>query len=209
MSQDVPEYGFADSEHIFTAAYLRPPITELLPKVNGTPRLLDIGCGNGSWAGEFLAKGYQVVGIDPSGEGITIARRTHPGARFEQTIAAENTLQQLGEAPFDVVLSTEVVEHLYDPRSWARGALSALKPGGRLICSTPYNGFLKNLAISAANKWDWHLNPLWDGGHIKFWSRVTLTKLLTEVGFVNVQFRGAGRLPFLWKSMVLSGDKPR
>jgi 2-polyprenyl-3-methyl-5-hydroxy-6-metoxy-1,4-benzoquinol methylase len=33
-------------------------------------------------------------------------------------------------------ISTEVVEHLYASREWAKGAFRALKPGGRLICTT-------------------------------------------------------------------------
>ena len=42
----------------------------------------------------------------------------------------------------------------------------------------------------------------------ELWSRKTLSRLLTETGFVNVQFRDAGRLPFLWMTMVMAGDKP-
>jgi hypothetical protein len=67
---------------------------------------------------------------------------------------------------------------------------------------------LKNLLISLLNKWDQHANPLWDGGHIKLWSRQTLTALLRETGFVNIQFRGAGRFPWLWMTMVMSANKP-
>jgi len=59
------------------------------------------------------------------------------------------------------------------------------------------------------NKWDAHLNPFWDGGHIKFWSRNTLSQLLNETGFGIVRFIGAGRLPFLWKSMIVVAQKPQ
>ena len=134
--------------------------------------------------------------------------RTYPAGRFETLPADDQLLANLGEAPFDIVVSTEVVEHLYDPRAYARGCFRALKPGGRFICTTPYHGFAKNLLLALANKWDAHANPLWDGGHIKLWSRKTLARLLTETGFVNLQFRGAGRLPFLWMTMVMAGDKP-
>jgi 2-polyprenyl-3-methyl-5-hydroxy-6-metoxy-1,4-benzoquinol methylase len=114
----------------------------------------------------------------------------------------------LKEMPFDLVVSTEVIEHLYAPREYARGYFHALKPGGRFICTTPYHGYLKNLALALVNHWDAHANPLWDGGHIKLWSRKTLTALLTEKGFSNIQFRGAGRAPYLWMTMVMSGDRP-
>ena len=67
---------------------------------------------------------------------------------------------------------------------------------------------MKNLALALAGKWDTHANPLWDGGHIKLWSRRTLGWLLTSAGFENLQFRGVGRLPGLWMTMVMSGDRP-
>ena len=171
-------------------------------------RVLDVGCGNGFACGEFLRLQCEVVGVDLSLEGIEIARKAYPAGRFEILPADDQLVANLGEAPFDLVVSTEVVEHLYDPRAYARGCFRALKPGGRFICTTPYHGFAKNILLALANRWDAHANPLWDGGHIKLWSRKTLARLLTETGFVNVQFRGAGRLPFLWMTMVMAGDKP-
>jgi 2-polyprenyl-6-hydroxyphenyl methylase/3-demethylubiquinone-9 3-methyltransferase len=171
--------------------------------------VLDVGCGNGYTCGQFLAKGCEVTGIDLSLSGIEIARRSHPGARFEVMGADDHILENLGVEPFDVIVSTEVVEHLYAPRPYVKGAFAALKPGGRFICTTPYHGYLKNLAIALTGGWDKHWDPLWDGGHIKLWSRATLWKLLSEAGFQNMQFRGAGRLPWLWMTMIVSVDKPK
>ena len=185
-----------------------PALLALAGDMSPGMRVLDVGCGNGFTCGEFLRLHCDVVGVDLSIEGIEIARKTYPAGRFEILPADDQLLANLGEAPFDIVVSTEVVEHLYDPRAYARGCFRALKPGGRFICTTPYHGFAKNLLLALANKWDAHANPLWDGGHIKLWSRKTLARLLTETGFVNVQFRGAGRLPFLWMTMVMAGDKP-
>ena len=74
--------------------------------------------------------------------------------------------------------------------------------------TTPYHGYLKNLALSLAGKWDHHHTALWHGGHIKFWSRRSLTKLLTAESFLHQQFLGVGRLPWLWNSMVLVMRKP-
>ncbi|HYE03778.1 MAG TPA: class I SAM-dependent methyltransferase [Phycisphaerales bacterium] len=204
----VPEFGYSSAAGLCTAPYLGPAIHALLPPPGTHPRVLDVGCGNGYWCGRLLERGYRCVGVDTSDEGIAIARRSHPGARFERLAAERDVLERLGEDPFDVVLSTEVVEHLYDPRAWAAACFASLRPGGRLICSTPYHGYLKNVMLAATNHWDRHHDPMWDGGHIKFWSRRTLANLLAEAGFVNIRFRGAGRLPWLWKSMVLAGDTP-
>lgn len=189
--------------------HFMPHVLALAGQLAQGARVLDVGCGNGFTCGEFLKLGCKVVGIDLSEQGIGIARKSYTAARFEVLPADANLLRALNEPPFDLIVSTEVVEHLYDPRSYARGCFAALRPGGRLICTTPYHGYLKNLVLALTGKWDAHANPLWDGGHIKLWSRQTLSHLLTETGFQDLQFRGAGRLPFLWMTMVLAGDKPR
>jgi 2-polyprenyl-3-methyl-5-hydroxy-6-metoxy-1,4-benzoquinol methylase len=189
-------------------ARFMPYLFALAGGVGTGTRVLDVGCGNGFLCGELLRRGCGVVGIDLSLQGIEIARRSHPRARFELLAADAQLLETLGEPPFDLVVSTEVVEHLYSPRKYARGCFDALKPGGRFICTTPYHGYFKNLVIALLGKWEAHANPLWDGGHIKLWSRRTLTHLLQETGFVNIRFRGAGRIPGLWMTMLMSGDKP-
>jgi len=66
---------------------------------------------------------------------------------------------------------------------------------------------LKNLVWSIFNYWDAHHAALWEGGHIKFFSRKTLSKLLETTGFEVVAFRGVRRLPFLWSSMILVARK--
>ena len=211
MSASTPgykEYGFSNATASHMHARFMPHVLELAANFGPRARVLDVGCGNGFTCGEFLKRGYQAVGIDLSRLGIEIARKTHPQGRFEVLPADDKLLENLGEAPFDIVVSTEVVEHLYSPRDYARGCFKALKPGGRFICTTPYHGYLKNLALSLLGRWDTHANPLWDGGHIKLWSRRTLGRLLTESGFTKLQFRGVGRLPFLWMTMAVAADKP-
>ena len=63
-------------------------------------------------------------------------------------------------------------------------------------------------ALALSGKLDAYSTANWDGGHIKFWSRHTLTTLLHETGFHVVALRGAGRWPWLWKSMLLAARKP-
>ena len=112
---------------------------------------------------------------------------------------------ELQGTSFKTIISTEVIEHLYDPKKYIRFCKSILEKsgGGHLIISTPYHGYLKNLALAIFNGWDKHFTVMWDGGHIKFWSFKTICKLLTENDFKIVEFKGCGRLPYLWKSMVI------
>jgi 2-polyprenyl-3-methyl-5-hydroxy-6-metoxy-1,4-benzoquinol methylase len=171
-------------------------------------RVLDIGCGKGALLGELSRRGCVTVGIDTSEERIAVARRIQPNTRFEVMAADDLILDRLREPPFDLVISTEVVEHLCEPWILARGCLAALRPGGRAILSTPYHGWLKNVLIATTGRFDRHVDPLERDGHVKFWSRRTLEGLLTTAGFVDLQFHGVGRLPLVWKSIVMTGDRP-
>jgi 2-polyprenyl-6-hydroxyphenyl methylase/3-demethylubiquinone-9 3-methyltransferase len=202
------DYGFATAAESHMHRHFMPHVLRFAGELPAGTRVLDVGCGNGFTCGKFLKRGCEVVGVDLSVEGIDLARRTYPEARFELLGADAGILEGLDEQPFDIVVSTEVVEHLYAPREWARGCYAALKPGGMFICTTPYHGYLKNLALSLFGKWDTHANPLWDGGHIKLWSRRRLFTLLDETGFRNLEFRGAGRWPGLWMTMVVKAEKP-
>lgn len=110
---------------------------------------------------------------------------------------------EYSQRSFEAVVSTGVIEHLQEPRKLPRYASAHLRPGGYLIVSTGYYGYLKNLLLSLLNKWDEHhstpgaLGPAW------FWSRNTLEKLLREENFEVVGFRGVGRLPWLWSRMII------
>lgn len=203
------DYGFHGAHASHMHRHFLPPLFELCGELlRPGARVLDVGCGNGYTAGQFLARGCDVTGVDLSASGIDLARNTYPEGRFECLAADDHILDNLHAAPFDIVVSTEVVEHLYAPRPYIAGCWRALRAGGRFICSTPYHGYLKNLAIALTGRTIAHATPLWDGGHIKLWDRTTLSALLTEAGFVNLQFRGAGRVPYLWMTMLMAGDRP-
>jgi len=167
-----------------------------------------MGCGNGSFISQFQNHGWKLFGTDFSPTGIEIARKNFPGIDFflaNSSAPTGDLLERVGRV--DVIVSTEVIEHLYDPRGFLRNAYTLLKSDGIVILTTPYHGYLKNLFLALTGKMDRHFTVLWDHGHIKFWSRRTLSQALTETGFVEIQFVGSGRLPYLWKSMVLRATK--
>lgn len=201
------EYHYGSAEAAHTEAYLWRYIIRLCAEL-GARRVVDIGCGNGALCRELASRGYEVVGCEPSADGVRLAQTAAPELVFHQ-IGVDDDPAAVGNESFDVAIATEVIEHVVRPRNLPRFAKQVLRPGGHLIISTPYHGYLKNLVLALTNKWDSHLTPLWDGGHIKLWSRKTLSQLLNEVGFRVVRFIGAGRLPFLWKSMIVVAQKPQ
>jgi 2-polyprenyl-6-hydroxyphenyl methylase/3-demethylubiquinone-9 3-methyltransferase len=199
------DYGWCDALPPHSCAYIIDPVVRACRDL-GARRVLDIGCGNGALAAALAAASFEVTGCDDDRGGIEIARRAVPNARFE-AVGVYDDPAALGAAEFDAAVATEVIEHLFRPAALPRFAAAALKPHGHLILTTPYHGYLKNLALSLTNGWDRHFDPLWDGGHVKFWSPATLTRLLNREGFDVVKVGGVGRLPWLWKSMIVAGRK--
>lgn len=195
--------GYSSSDASHTDAYLRKPVLRQLEHLPRGSGILDAGCGNGFFAKQLYEKGFDVVGMDLEESGIDHARKAYQQIRFEVASVYEN-LSTLFERQFDAVIALEIIEHLYDPRTFVARVQECLRPGGMFVLSTPYHGYLKNLLIALTGKFDKHATALWDGGHIKFWSRKTLSSLLEQHGFRVERFIGAGRLPYLWKSMILA-----
>ena len=203
-------YRYADAHQSHAHAYLLPTLMAELALVrtrlgNGAYHLFDLGCGNGSVAAQLSELGWNVSGVDPASEGIANAQEAYPHLRLEEGSAYDDLSAKYGRFP--VVISLEVVEHVYAPRDYARTLFDLVEPGGTAVVSTPYHGYLKNLALALSGKMDGHFTALWDHGHIKFWSIRTLSALLSEAGFVDIRFRRVGRVPALAKSMIAIARK--
>jgi 2-polyprenyl-3-methyl-5-hydroxy-6-metoxy-1,4-benzoquinol methylase len=173
--------------------------------VRDTPlKVFDAGCGNGALLDRLKAAGYALARCDASETGIAIAQQMLGDSVRLKHLSVYDDLAASFGGDWDVVLATEVIEHLYPPREFVKRVHALLRPGGTLILSTPYHGYFKNLMLAAVGAFDRRFTALWDGGHIKFWSYGTLTTLLQEAKFEEFRFTGAGRLPYLWKSTVVS-----
>lgn len=200
-------YGWTGAKATQSCGYLAPAVLAILRSLP-VKRVLDLGCGNGALCKTLLDAGFSVVGVERDATGVGIARQAYPGKAFYAMSVEEDPATLIStEGQFDVVVSTEVVEHLFAPRFLPQFAAQVLKPNGYLIVSTPYHGYVKNLAIAVLGKWDSHHTSLWEGGHIKFWSRSTLTRLLEDNGFRVTRFLGSGRVPYFWKSMLLVAQR--
>jgi 2-polyprenyl-6-hydroxyphenyl methylase/3-demethylubiquinone-9 3-methyltransferase len=201
------EYSWRSAGHSDSHSYLLPSIRHLTADISAGARVMDFGCGNGSMLAFLSDCGWHLSGVDFSLSGIELARRSYPSIDFQVGDVSDPEFDHPLIGQFDLVISTEVVEHLYLPRHFARNCFRLLKPDGILVVSTPYHGYLKNIVLSLSGQMDHHWHALWDYGHIKFWSRKTLSALFDEAGFDVTQFHGSGRLPYLWKSMFLKCRK--
>ena len=126
----------------------------------------------------------EVTGVDASPSGIAIARRAYPNVEFVEALID----RELSLGQFDLVVSSDVIEHMYRPSDLLEAAHALLKPGGQILLGTPYHGYLKNLVLAASGKMDAHFSALHDGGHIKFFSVKTLSQLMKEPRLRRSQF---------------------
>jgi 2-polyprenyl-3-methyl-5-hydroxy-6-metoxy-1,4-benzoquinol methylase len=204
-SGDYTQYEYRNSEAGYAASYISTPAFELLGRLSPESSVLEAGCGNGAFAMEMASRGYHVTAFDQSVSGIEIAQKRAGAVRYLNASVYDDLRKLIPSEDFDAVVALEVIEHLYSPARFLENVRSVLRKDGMLILSTPYHGYLKNVALAVSGQLDRHFTALWEGGHIKFWSRTTLEALLVQSGFRPIAFRGAGRLPFFWKSMLVAG----
>src|SRR4051794_14233559 len=147
MSNLSSDYGWESEEAPESCGYLAPAVMKVLAQM-GVKRVCDVGSGNGALAAEMRGAGFYVAGVEYDRRGVELSRAKYPEIRFYNLGVEDDAADVLrGEgARFDAVVSTEVIEHLFSPHLLPVFARQLLTDTGFLILSTPYHGYLKNLA---------------------------------------------------------------
>ncbi|HZL48694.1 MAG TPA: class I SAM-dependent methyltransferase [Solirubrobacteraceae bacterium] len=178
----------------------------LLDNVRAGERVLDVGCGEGRFAAELARAGAEVVGIDVAAEPLRRARRRHPELELRQVRA--DGAWPLRDASFDVVWAGEVIEHVSDTAGWLSEIRRVLRSGGALLLSTPDHGRLGMLRWALAPRaFEAHFDPRAD--HLRFYRSRTLTELLMDFGFHDVEVLGAGGPPGARRRLLASARRSR
>ncbi len=167
-------------------------------------RGVDLGCGDGMATAVALAScrgvggGVRLAGFDWSAEALGRAhRRGVPVARA----SAGSPGLPLGAGSVDVVVMSELIEHLVDPDGALEEAHRVLVPGGHLLLSTPnlaawYNRVLLALGVQPLFT-EVSLRGIYGRpgrevvGHLRVFTRGALVGLLRARGFVEVSVAGA------------------
>ena len=154
--------------------------------------LLDVGCGNGVLTSEVSKFFKHTTGIDLSGTGVETAQKLDNEKLTFENISLDEMIER--KKKFKFISSFEVIEHQYLPDDFLNKIYQLLEDDGTFLVTTPYNGYIKNLIISILGKHDWHFNPLWRHGHIKFFSVNTLSTILKECNFEVIDKKFSGRV---------------
>jgi SAM-dependent methyltransferase len=148
----------------------------LLARLPPRAAVLDLGCGDGAFAAEMVASGAEVVGVDVARAAVERARRRVRQARFEHV--TDGARLPVADASVDVVWAGEVLEHAVDVVGLVLEARRVLRPGGRLLATTPAHG----PTLTRTSR----LDPFAD--HLRFFTRRSLQAVLGE-GFATVVVR--------------------
>jgi 2-polyprenyl-3-methyl-5-hydroxy-6-metoxy-1,4-benzoquinol methylase len=164
----------------------------LLDNVAPGERVLDLGCGEGRFTSELARAGAEVVGADVAEEPLSRARALHP--ELDLRLLDGEGPWPLPDASFDAVWAGEVIEHVADTAAWLSEVRRVLRSGGTLLLSTPAHGRLLRMRLALSERaFAAHADPL--GEHLRFYTRATLSRLIEEFGFEQVDVRGAGGPP--------------
>lgn len=138
----------------------------------GARRVLDVGCGTGTFALLLADRGMEVTGVDPAGGSLAVAR-AKPGAERVRWVHGDAT----GLPAMRVDLATmtaNVAQAIVDPSDWAGtlgGVHSALRPGGHLVFET------RDPAYRAWQEWNratsYSVTEIRGVGAVESWVEVT------------------------------------
>src|SRR5262245_22491235 len=161
---------------------------------------IDIGCGPGYFSKVLSNKGWKTTAIDTSSVNIesakTYADETHAGD-------AISVLSEIPNSCYDLAILLEVIEHMpkIHGQTLIEQASRVLKPGGKLIISTP-----NKLSPEGLGEYYWGEKVLgrnwnaWDPTHVYIYSSWEIVRVLKAAGLVRDKITGyyyKGRLPVI------------
>jgi 2-polyprenyl-3-methyl-5-hydroxy-6-metoxy-1,4-benzoquinol methylase len=184
----------------------RARLAFLLTHVHAGQRVLDVGCGEGRFAAALAGTGAQVVGIDVAEEPLRRARAQHPD--LDVRLVALEGPWPLQDASFDVVWAGETIEHVQDTAAWLSEVRRVLRSGGELLLSTPAHGPLTMLGLALSRRaFAAHFDPRSE--HLRFYSRATLTELLEDFGFQEIELQGLGGVSGARRTLLATARRTR
>jgi SAM-dependent methyltransferase len=169
--------------------------------------VLDAGCGAGRHLCEaFRHKGVNVVGIDMNKTDADVANRSLNAMRFEhedgqgaKLVCSSDIIKlPFGNETFDVVICSEVLEHIPDHHNAIKEIVRVLKPGKSMVVSVPR--YVPERICWALSE-DYHTE---EGGHVRIYRKQQLIDLLENAGVKCVQTGWAHALhsPYWWLKCI-------
>lgn len=129
-------YGGGRGEALFRVLdrFVKLERVRLVLGLRDSGRLLDVGCGDGTFLGLMATNGWECVGIEASPAGAKLARIKHPELEIHEGQLSDVSLEPNS---FDVITLWQVLEHVPEPAGLLRSIANLLKREGRVIVAVP------------------------------------------------------------------------
>lgn len=179
MSDYYEDYWVDKEEQMPDFKFKWPAIKQYIPTKKS--KVLEYGCGKGfilHTVSKYNPKAT-LTGVDISKEAIRHAKKKYKNISF--SVIKPDTKLPYRKNSFDYVMCLDVIEHVMDVELVLAEFNRVLKPGGRLLVSTPYHGMVKNMLIVMLGYFDFVFNPT--GPHIRFFTKKSLTQCLSDANF--------------------------
>src|SRR4051812_47206438 len=153
---------------------------KLLDAVGYDQRVLDVGCSSGYLAEPLSQRRNTIVGIELDPDAAREAERW-----CERVVVGDVESMELPFEPasFDVILCGDVIEHLRDPRAALARLRPFLRPGGRLVASTPNVANWAMRVSLLAGRWRYTDRGLLDRTHTHLFTKRTLVETVEAAGY--------------------------
>jgi len=147
-------------------------------------KILDIGCGRGSFCEQFSTNEKEIWGIEPDQESAEIAARKMYKILNEKI---ETAIHTLPENYFQLIILNDVLEHCIDPWNILEQLKSKLTSNGTVVASLPNVRYIKNISHLLFRKdWRYEKSGVLDSTHLRFFTKKTIVSLFSKSGY-NVQ----------------------
>eukprot|EP01025_Chloroclados_australasicus_P044865 TRINITY_DN48897_c0_g1_i1.p1 TRINITY_DN48897_c0_g1~~TRINITY_DN48897_c0_g1_i1.p1 ORF type:complete len:294 (-),score=24.38 TRINITY_DN48897_c0_g1_i1:362-1243(-) len=174
--------------------------------------ILDVGCGGGILSESLARMGAQVTGIDAEETNIKVAQshaqndqQLQSNLKYQHSTAEE--LQESGQQQFDVVVASEVIEHVKQPKQFFQTLYGLTKPGGGIVITTINRTIRSYLATIVAAEYILNIVPNQTHKWEKFLSPQELAMMSNEIGLEMSQVSGIWINPFRRRSSLIESTE--
>lgn len=163
--------------------------TRLLPASTGL-KILDVGCAQATLALRLAEHGHLVTAVDIRQAFLDYAQSRYTHGKIE--FICSNVFERDLTAEYDVIFANQIIEHLVYPVDFVRKLSDGLKPGGKLIMSTPNGRYIKNTlpsftALGDPAQWEEQQFTADGDGHFFAYLPTELKHIMDDAGLINTQ----------------------
>lgn len=178
----------------------------MLDLVGADRSVLDLGCAEGDLARALAGRGCHVWGVEINPEAAQRARPDLKGLVVGDLEVLD--LTALFDAPFDVVVLGDVLEHLRDPLKVMRQVKHLLVPGGSVVASIPNVAHAAVRLSLLTGRFTYGPTGLLDETHLRFFDRSAVEQLVRDSGLIVVDMRRTVLGPFDSEIQIRHEDLP-